>query len=1103
MAVLKNHVQKEREDEADDPSGDSGFQTNEQTNNQGMFQRKTLYSRSCQEEGLPVTTSSDCPHGSPSSSKKVFTQRQLLRKSRRRKLETTASTSTETASNPNMTPGKRSEPPPKGKSGHSHRPPLTMSRNRFSSNNENAENGTKVTNGSSVATPEEHAVSTMIMALQNMSPMGQMVGRSNSVQDGTPIRSNLSWGRDEDATAGVNADATAAVNGGSVGEENHIINSASAPTTAKLKSKVTIVTPVRRAQSSDDALDVTAGVKQSRVRFEKRSTPREKELPSSSKGTAKVLSDSEAEVLTKSSSIMKSALKKVSNIRKTRDSRAPPSPRAYYDRRSRSNRYAESSYDDDNSALSDPTNDSSMDDSFRERGGEAFLDTLLDLVSFDISMDDEVHTQYTDDEDYSKDDSIVRNENVAERKSYACSRCMNNDSAEASFEDNRNMRSGCSTMEAPADIGKEVLSDISTAFSFKEEKQSSCQTMEAPAETGKRVLSDLSSALSFKDNEDSNKVTENTGDSRGYLPNISSSLGINRVFRESSSPQTTDDSDAHAPVKRVDSAQLTYVSDLTSLAAGMEHVTRSFELESQRVMDAIKSPLSFASSIGSKARTATEDYEEDLQLAQGIQGDDKKTREKFRSETGPSDISRSANNAADSTSDVGQDAHSQANIMSKAQASFAKMNRKDSGKSEEDTSDAQAKFDEVLNSFQRLITCHRSSPSSKDKQDTGETGFLTTLSKTFSFWSNDNRASSSANSSHNKESSETEESNAAAKEASVPWEKMGRSFPKTDAQDIKRSNDDCSVGSEASLSKDVTVTIHTIKISLSDDDEKADSPKKVLKPKENESPAAVHIVRYEHQNSAKEDASAPCIHKQDGTPDMKTAEFANFDELALPTPPASPEYKIPSREPESATKSLPSQDGEAIKTSVSSMTPRRMKVATLSARRKATARRMQSYKRTLSNTVTESSPSRVEDQPKTEATSVCSSPEELRDEFCSNQEEKKQEMDDEISPVKTWETADVNTSSDSWHDFKNGEVFSALWPASSPAEVREESTEEQEPFKVTYQNTSSKWLRKSQRKLEVESPKNVLLYGKDTPEFKAFGRRSLLKALSGTTQAEI
>ena len=54
-------------------------------------------------------------------------------------------------------------------------------------------------NASSVATPEEHAVSTMIMALESLSSMGQTLnGKSNSVPDGTPIRSNLSWGKEEE-----------------------------------------------------------------------------------------------------------------------------------------------------------------------------------------------------------------------------------------------------------------------------------------------------------------------------------------------------------------------------------------------------------------------------------------------------------------------------------------------------------------------------------------------------------------------------------------------------------------------------------------------------------------------------------------------------------------------------------------------------------------------------------------------------------------------------------------------------------------------------------------------------------------------------------------
>ena len=116
----------------------------------------------------------------------------------------------------------------------------------------------------------------------------------------------------------------------------------------------------------------------------------------------------------------------------------------------------------------------------------------------------------------------------------------------------------------------------------------------------------------------------------------------------------------------------------------------------------------------------------------------------------------------------------------------------------------------------------------------------------------------------------------------------------------------------------------------------------------------------------------------------------------------------------------------------------------------------------------------------------------------------------ELVHSPTWPNADLNTSAESWQSFENAGVFAGAGSTKSPTtssgkEAKEDAAPQEDPFTITYQNQSAKWLRlyraTSQSKVE-ESPKNVMMYGESKAEFRSFGRRSLLKALSGTTQGE-
>ena len=115
----------------------------------------------------------------------------------------------------------------------------------------------------------------------------------------------------------------------------------------------------------------------------------------------------------------------------------------------------------------------------------------------------------------------------------------------------------------------------------------------------------------------------------------------------------------------------------------------------------------------------------------------------------------------------------------------------------------------------------------------------------------------------------------------------------------------------------------------------------------------------------------------------------------------------------------------------------------------------------------------------------------------------------ELVHSPTWPNADLNTSAESWQSFENGGVFADAGSTKSPTtssrkEAKEDAAPQEDPFTITYQNQSAKWLRlyRATSQSKVESPKDVMMYGESKAEFRSFGRRSLLKALSGTTQGE-
>ena len=911
--------------------------------------------------------------------------------------------------------------------------------------NENEENA------SSVSSPEEHAVSTMILALEKKGTFGT----GTSVSDGTPIRSNLS--KDEDD------------------EVERLI---------EFKERISIL---GRARSK-----IVSRHGGSRVPFPKR------HQLTGTVGIFKASTDHQEHLLSETP-IKKSILQK--QARSEGVSSAPRGSKQRI-RQVRIKDDDDDCEDDTLSMQSDPTNDSSYyDDSFRHNeAGDAFLDHLIDLVAGDeeYSMDDETL--------HSKDTSAIENtekDEASKADRYSWSQCMSNDSMmDESVDGYGKMSSSCHSVNVGpivnvgTEMGKELLSDISSALSFNKEDSSKCKPMEAPTETGGKV------------NEEPKEIEDSE---------YASGCHVNSVFglekKEDKSFDTTISAPEDVPVQRIDSAHLTYISELTSmahhvpheLAASMDRAKRSFQAESHRVFESIQTPLSFASQISGLASPVPEesrgDYEEELDImydTKHAEGKKDKNRKgtpipaivpeaeeetvneesetpssgfqlpnspflyklrslikspiPFSSNLEKSDDTKEKEKNTDANDEFAGETAS--NVMPKIQGAFGKINAANAAakaKKENRTCGAQGSLEEVMESIQKIITCDK---SIKKEEDKGEETFLSAISKSFSFW-NKGTDDTNTNKPQDTKAPDTKESKRGEalvseqdEKKTEEWENMDIGFPKTSSREEAKSNqgDD---GSETSLQKDVTVTVHTIKLTFSHTDEVDQS-----------SPSRQLNLEEEKDNSRDAKSTADEIfadlghtnkkgQSKDKASDAKAQNevgFANFQQVTSSSPPPSPEYKVPQPP---GKKSL------------------------------ASARLYRRLKHSSSSKPQESKTTQGEN--------------------------------DEVQLVhaKTWQTADdIDTNIGSWQDFKSGDVFTGVWPKESTS-AQSETGQDDDPFKVTYKVNSSKWIRKNKSQQSksptssaIASPQSVSLYGENNPEFQSFGRRSLLESFSGTTQGE-
>eukprot|EP00977_Amphora_coffeiformis_P025838 scaffold22432_cov168-Amphora_coffeaeformis.AAC.18 len=952
---------------------------------------------------------------------------------------------------------------------------------------------------SSVASssPEEHAVSTMIMALEKIAPQGKF--------DGTPIRSNRSRDDEDEASQ------------------------------RQPREKITILSRARSKMQSRQG--ATTG-SSSRVPFPKRRQT--SSTSSSSKGRQQRAMGS-VEIYKASSREHQKHIESEPKLRAPIKSALKSKARsdgAVYTSSSKGSKHRnrhvrihnEPDAEDDLSVQSDPTNDSSYyDDSLHHtEAGEAFLDHLIDLVGFD-----EEEYSVDDDMNHSIDASTRHaHEKGRRRRSdrYRWSRCMEHDESDGHHRGGPGkMSSSCHTLDIGAELGKDVLSDISSALSFSKDDTSKCTPMEAPTETLSAVLS---------------KEKEGADYESGC--HMDSVFGMEKKQEKKSMDATLSVAEEEVPVQRIDSsAHMTYVSDMSSV---VHEVKRSIEHKSHTVFQAIKSPMSFASQISGLASplleepTGRDNNAEEDELE--VKYDTKKIKNRNGtpiptslphnddvSETNksagfqlpnssfffgmrsmvksPIPFSSYADEGKVSVDNVEDDEFADetaSKVMPKIQGIFGKMsaaNATSAKKEEKRTCDPKGSFDEVMDSFQNIISCNRSKISKKE-EDTGEQSFLSAISKSFSFWNKETAQEAEAPEEENKRGDalkKAEDFTAVSGE----WEKMDRSFPGSSFQDEPKSNlnDD---RSEVSLHKDVSITVETIKLTFSRTD---DFDEENLQ--EEKDYRCDVLAEGTHSESVKEETEPQPKSELEGFADFsqvdKNEDQPNNDGRAQTeqneeresdandtsfSPPPSPVYKVPSHSPEKMVVSL--------------TPPRRMKVEGVHTPERRSAARRYRRLRNSSHFNTE--------EPKTtqDETEEFHQRLEKYSERITEESKTTQDGNEEFQIVQsdTWQTTDdLNTSTGSWHEFKSGDMFAGVWPKKSVS-AQSEAGQDEEPFQVTYKANSSKWIRKNEGQLEksltpsaFESPQSVSMYGESNHEFDAFGRRSLLKAFSGTTQAEI
>lgn len=677
-------------------------------------------------------------------------------------------------------------------------------------------------NVSSIATPEETAVSTMIMALEKVAPKGQF--RRSQSEDGTPIRNNqttLEKESLEDDRVLEDVIRRACSSSGSfpVREAQRVrFHHVTSKTKQASWTETAVVSKTATIQSEANTTDATTTqdevVKSIDTREEEEAPHDEKSedeaaaaaTTSQAEATGArelAVSEKEEECHAKDLS-SKSSLKDhyKGSSRKSKGHKKTAQRKKKQGRVVRMAPRPSSTYGDcdDLSVRSDPTQESSVD-----QRNEYVFDFLLDLVSFDIHGDEDTKSHWTETEDddtfHSAGDGFEQVDKAAHQARYNCSHCMNEDALESvtSFQEDDDQQPSCHHIEINADTGKAVLTDMTSVI----EESTQCQHMEAPTAVGKQVLSDISSVLSFQGDAKSSDGAEAT--TRGYdLSGITSSFLMDRVFRqEQPNTETVEEKRAapeeatlqSAPIERVDSGQLTYISDLTSLAPFGAKSTAQEEVKRTPLTN--PSPLTFSSfstaqsattnngrqykqyekelkKLYDKAFTATrinEDPEDEAKTNQELSGAEKNVKAKdvaidnvkhiphassLRSRhwkggspataVSPNGTRTTVSENDESVIEIDTETLPGKTLMTAIQDSFVQLNAKIAANAHEENASGSnqepSNFDEFLNAFQRIIACNARVPSlEKDKSNSKIDQlpkFLYTLSKSFTFWSKEN-----------------------------------------------------------------------------------------------------------------------------------------------------------------------------------------------------------------------------------------------------------------------------------------------------------------------------------------------------------------------------
>jgi hypothetical protein len=445
-------------------------------------------------------------------------------------------------------------------------------------------------------------------------------------------------------------------------------------------------------------------------------------------------------------------------------------------------------------------------------------------------------------------------------------------------------------------------------------------------------------------------------------------------------------------------------------------------------------------------------------------------------------------------------------------------------------------FDQVLSSFQEAVDCQKEDPD-KEKTEEGDKTegdknayFLSNLSKSFSFWNKEDGPTTTTTTAATMDTADdasqkayspcpdtfsflrTNKSMSTAKNTASIEEQAPAPAIEDQASVLPRPVDlakiktniyvttkgasltygpDSRHRSETSLTKNVSVAKDTAvakDASIAKDASLTKNPSvgehtSLSKNSSygKEEPASVHVLHLTFSNDASETASSV---------------------------PESPKYKMPSRSPGRVVKSL--------------QQPRKTKEEKLCEEneKEPPLRPTTSPGGSVTSLLTPMRPTRhTKPMPPEEFHAedkmlerIMTPPRPTRrlllDSLIEEKGEKEEKSFSSKSPVSdTWADFDADTTADSWEDFKGGAFFKNAWPEeekTTPLETR--ITVEEEHFTITSRSSSFAKLEGKSKSLPPASPvstKDPAVYGQSSPEFRSFGRRSLIQDLNGTTTAEI